>query len=227
MTQSEVGPELRRGGRARMCCVPLLVLLAVSCTPAVEPAPTSQGDDLAHALLAGDVYQRRRAVDELARRGADALPILAEGLDDPTADVRAAATQALVRMGAVALPLLGRAAADPKTVVRDPAILALVALGAPAVPEFREALASPDHYVRESAATALGGIGPAAIPALQQAMTDHDRRVKRAAIEALGQIGPDAIPALRGLDLGGDSGLQVDVDRVLDRLQAGGGDSKV
>lgn len=226
MRQSDGGPELRRGGRARTCGVLLLVLLAAACQPAVEQSATAPGDDLAHALLAGDVYQRRRAVDELGRGGADALPILAKGLDDTSPDVRAAATQALVRMGAIALPLLGRAAADPKTVVRDPALRALVALGAPAVPELRDALASPDHYVRESAATALGEMGSAAIPALQQAMTDPDRRVKRAAIGALGQIGPAAIPALRGLDLGGDGGLQVDVDRVLDRLQAGGGDPK-
>jgi HEAT repeat protein len=91
----------------------------------------------------------------------------------------------------------------------------------------QEALASPDHYVRENAANFLGTLGPAAIPALQQAAADRDRRVKRAAIDALGRVGPDAIPALRGLDLGADQGLQEDVERILDRLQGGGGDSKV
>ena len=73
----------------------------------------------------------------------------------------------------------------------------------------------------------LGALGPAAIPALQQAAADRDRRVKRAAIAALGQVGPDAIPALRGLDVGGDTGLEQDVEHALDRLQGGGGDSKV
>ena len=61
----------------------------------------------------------------------------------------------------------------------------------------------------------------------QQAAADRDRRVKRAAIAALGQVGPDAIPALRGLDVGGDTGLEQDVEHALDRLQGGGGDSKV
>ena len=237
MRRSASGPDLRRRGRARVCGVRLcgvracgallLLVLAAACKPAVEQAVPAPGDDLEHALLAGDVYQRRRAVDELAQRGAAALPVLAKALDEPSPDVRAAATQALVRMGPTALPLLGRAAADRKTVVRDPATRALVAMGTPAVPAFQEALASPDHYVRENAASALGALGPEAIPALRQATTDQDRRVKRAAIEALGQVGPDAIPTLRGLDLGGDSGLEADVERILERLQGGGGDSTV
>lgn len=225
MVRTDGGRDRRWVGQRRACGVLLVVLLA-ACRPAVEPA-ADETRNVEHALLTGDVYARRRAVDALVQLGPGALPVLEKALDDRSPDVRAAATQALVRLGSSALPLLGRAVADRKTVVREQATQALILLGAPAVPALQGALASPDHYVRENAASSLGALGPDAIPALQQAIADQDRRVKRAAIAALGQVGPEAIPTLRALDVSGDEGLAHDVERILDRLQSGGGDSKV
>jgi len=126
------------------------------------------------------------------------------------------------------VPLLGKAAADDRSVVRNPATAALETLGGQAAPAFAGALKSNSHYVRENAATALGGLGPDAIPLLRGALDDPDRRVRICAIESLGRVGPEAIPILREAQAGAgdDVAVQRDIDRILDRLQGGGGDSR-
>jgi HEAT repeat protein len=192
-----------------------IALLASACHEAV----TSHEPDPALALE-GDVYARRRAVDELVARGPAALPVVARALDDPSPDVRVAAVQVLVRLTPPALPLLGRALRDRAAVVREPATIALLAAGAAALPQFEEALASPDHYVRENAVGAVAVLGAGALPVLQRALGDPDRRVRRRAVQSLAALGPDALPALRALDTSGDAGLREDVERVLQQLES-------
>ncbi|MBM4246465.1 MAG: HEAT repeat domain-containing protein, partial [Deltaproteobacteria bacterium] len=139
MRRPSGGRDLWRNGRARACGA--LLLLVASCSPSAESGGHARQNDPEsasvaeggpeRALMTGDVYQRRRAVDELVALGPAALPALDKALGDGSPDVRAAATQALVRMGPAARPLLGRAVADPKSVVRDPATRALIGVGAP------------------------------------------------------------------------------------------------
>jgi HEAT repeat protein len=214
--------RLRLLSAAVMGCIVLLGA-AAGCDGQRENADAARPLDRAlHALQDGDVYARKRAAEDLAKIGPDALPALEQALAHPSVDVRAAATRALAALGPVAIPLLGKAASDDRSVVRDPATAALETFGAQSAPAFADALKSHSHYVRENAATALGGLGKEALPLLQSALDDPDRRVRLCAIESLGRVGPDAIPVLRAIQAGSDPGVQRDVERILDRLQGGG-----
>jgi HEAT repeat protein len=142
------------------------------------------------------------------------IPALTQALDDPVAEVRAAAADALGGAGVlpdVAVPALIRALEDPDLYVRASAARALGAFGplaAPAVSALAEALSDDDRgappptrlllsgtepgVVRQRAAETLAKIGPSAldaVPALAQALGDPVDEVRRAALQALETIG--------------------------------------
>lgn len=147
--------------------------------------------------------------------GADAAPAvndLAQALDSPAVEVRAAAAWALSQMGAAAAPAvaaLERSLADSNLRVRSLSAVALRAMGpsaAKAIPGLVKALDDASPSVRAVAADALGNLGPAAKPVVD-ALSRHLVGVNepvvfvmRSLATALGNIGPAAASALPALE---------------------------
>lgn len=136
-----------------------------------------------------------RALEDVADK--QSVPMLAEALQDQSAETRYHAARALARVGpgsAPAVPVLVAALRDPDWEVRMESAWALSAVGpgaAAAEPALLTALRDPDPQVRASAAWALAGIGgsrAAAVPALRRAKDDEDRTTREAAAGALAQL---------------------------------------
>jgi HEAT repeat protein len=148
-----------------------------------------------------DYKVRKAACEALGAIGdPQAIPPLAQALQDEAWEVRKAACEALGAIGdPQAIPPLLQALQDEDRWVRRAACEALGAIGDPqAIPPLLQALQDEDWGVRKAACEALGAIGdPQAIPPLLQALQDEDWWVREAACEALGAIGdPQAIPPL-------------------------------
>jgi HEAT repeat protein len=136
---------------------------------------------------------------ELAR---EALPQLAQLLNDADGGVREAAAQAIGQIGPDALPQLVRMLGHPDKYVRRNAVWALGKLGPlarAAVPDLTGALKDADPRTAAGAAQALGCVGQdaaEAIPHLTDAMRGTNVVLCRMAAKALSQIGRPALPAL-------------------------------
>jgi HEAT repeat protein len=148
---------------------------------------------------------RARAARSLGKLGwlaRDALPHLANALNDNDGGVREAAAQAVGQLGPDALPQLVRMLGHPDKYVRRNAVWALGKLGplaAAAVPDLSSALKDADPRTAAGAAQALGNIGAdaaEAIPQLTEAMRGTNVVLCRMAAKALSQIGRPALPAL-------------------------------
>ena len=171
---------------------------------------------------------RDRAVAVLAKKGADAVPPLAERLADAKAprEGRLNAVWALTRIdGAAARQAVRPALADADLDVRLAAIhSAGLHRDIDATEDLIKLLTNADFAVRRQAATALGRIGkPDAVPALLNGLREGaaDRWLEHALIYALIQIGDrdatrrglaDASPAVQrgaliALDQMADGGL--------------------
>lgn len=157
---------------------------------------------------------RAQVFNQLGEFGSDgtaAVPLLREGLGNPSADVRAAAITSLGKIGEGdpgAIRGLIEGLGDRDSRIRGLSALALKSIGpkaAPAVGKLSETLDDSVESVRVAAAEALGEIGPAAGPAahaLARKIVDKNegRFVFRESMLALGKIGPnakDALPELR------------------------------
>ncbi len=170
---------------------------------------------------------RDRAVAALAKKGADAVPPLAERLADAKAprEGRLNAVWAITRIdGAAARKAVRPTLADGDLDVRLAAIHSaglhrdLDALG-----DLVKLMTSPDFAVRRQAATALGRLGKSdAIPALLDALRDGgaDRWLEHALIYALIQIhAPEA--TRRGLS-DANPAVQRGALIALDQMPEGG-----
>ena len=88
---------------------------------------------------------------EVEEIGADALPVLAEALDDPLVEVRANAVRAINRIGGEeSVPLLIHALRDETFMVRKRAERGLVEMGEAALPGLEEALEETEDEERET-----------------------------------------------------------------------------
>jgi hypothetical protein len=129
----------------------------------------------------------------------EAVPVLVDALQDPSAEVRAAAVRSLGRLRdpAVAEPLVQSLVA--RRVPRGMAGAALLELGTAAVPELRRVAGHDDPAVRAIAVTVLGLVGDSNdCDLVLVAIADPSPDVRAAASRALGRIGtPAAEPALR------------------------------
>jgi HEAT repeats len=138
--------------------------------------------------------------DMCARRAA---PELIAALDDPSRDVRMAATRSLGRLGAVDAvePLV--AASVSGRVPRDVAGLALLDLGSSAAPHLVELAYDAEPAVREDAIELIGLLGDLGdTEPLLEHLHDPAADVRAASATALGRVGAgDARDALvRALD---------------------------
>jgi HEAT repeat protein len=87
---------------------------------------------------------------EVEEIGADALPVLAEVLDDPLVEVRANAVRAINRIGGEgSVPLLVQALRDETFMVRKRAERGLIELGETALPGLEDALEMAEDEERE------------------------------------------------------------------------------
>jgi putative membrane-bound dehydrogenase-like protein len=130
-------------------------------------------------LTAGDLVKlledtrpavRKRAIEQLAKRGKDAVPALADDLRKSNSpEGRRNAIWALTRIDST----------DARAAVR-------------------QALADRDNTVRHVAAHSAGlWRDPEAVGTMESLLNDEDAQVRRSAAEALGRIGnPAAVPAL-------------------------------
>jgi HEAT repeat protein len=166
------------------------------------------------------------------KRGIRLLPFLKEALDDPNAEVRAAAVEAIGVLGSAAtgeaqsiIPL----ASDSMPQVRQAVLRTLLNLRADAhvtLPVAIPALGDADTGVRASAALALGALGPEAsraVPQLITALTDPNSNVVQAALFAITAVGPPAraaLPALRRLQAKSSDELAAKVDDAIAILES-------
>jgi outer membrane protein assembly factor BamB/HEAT repeat protein len=156
-------------------------------------------------LTSETATDRADAARELARGGADALPLLRRLLANPDASLRQETFEIIRRVGPDAVPLL------VETLARDESALRLQAVGilidfAPdtvaAQPALVRALQDEDPLVARDAARALGALGTLAtpsVPALVRALAQRDEHLRIYAAEALASIGPDAATATPAL----------------------------
>ncbi len=140
-------------------------------TPAAS-TPTDEFSELVALLSSNDTSTRRKAADDLAAIGKDAVPDLAEALESDSAPTRAAAAYALNEIGADAVA---------------------------ATPTLMDVLKDDDELVRALATSTLAQVGldqNVLISILTAAVQSESGLVKDVAADALVKIGADAIPAL-------------------------------
>jgi len=161
-------------------------------------------DDAMLELRARRPWRRATAAFALGDMGSPrAVPALVASLDDPSRDVRAAATRSLGRLGAAEAvePLVHALASGhlPHGVAGE----ALLAVGADALPSLRRLERESDATVRAAAVELVGLLGNASdAPLLVERLRDTSAEVRAKAARALGRLGAgDAASALRaGLD---------------------------
>jgi HEAT repeat protein len=173
------------------------------------PGDGSGGDGDAgrweRALRSAGAPERRRAADALGLAGPaarEALPALAQALQDGDEAVRLNAAYALGALGGPAVPVLAEALRTTPEPLRRYAGYGLSAAGAPAVEALTGLAQAPDEPARRAAVDALGDMGAAAAPAvpvLAGALRDESQWVRRQAAEALGTIGAAGGPAVEAL----------------------------
>ncbi len=196
-------------------------MATVRCQAAVSlgqagSAGTSAAEALAKLFHDPDDTVRCRAAEAFGQVGgmADSLSAV---LDDPTADVRAAAARGLKSLGraaAGAVPKLVDLLQDRDQAVRAAATEALAAAGVlngDSTNKLAAGLTSPDTVIRAQTAEALGTVEASvehSVPPLVEALQDGNDVVRAKAAEALGKIGetaaevalPSLVRALRDPD---------------------------
>ncbi len=149
--------------------------------------------------------ETRSAADELARGGANAVPVLDELLRTQRGPALDRTVWALGGLGGEARDLvpaltrLLRSKDDQQRTAGARGFMRIGAHGSAAVPMLATALRDRVKEVANNAGYALGDIGKGAVPALVAALGADESAVRGRAADALGTIGPDAAPAVPGL----------------------------
>lgn len=165
----------------------------------------------------------------LGERAAEAIPDVAEVLQDP--DYAPEAALALSFMGSAAVPPLREAIQSDDPIVRREALRAMGKLRERAsidpqivIPALLRALQDPDATVRNVAVTYLGIVRDNPQPevaGLIKALTDENSEVRQAAAVALAEYGTlaePAIPALKKAANDPDEEVRREAGRTLVRL---------
>lgn len=165
-------------------------------------------EDLRKTLAEGTEAEKRAAIEELAQRGPEAVPILVKSLDDQNDRVRAKAIQALGRLAPahaeLAVPRLFELALKDVADVEDwpnwiLAFKAIGSFGKEALPHLEARWKDATPEIRASLCVAFAELGPAAAPAvplLVELLEKDEDANRRQAVGALGAIGPAAAPAV-------------------------------
>ena len=186
---------------------------------------TADVEDLAKLLDDDRPAVRRRAVHELAKRGAGAIPTLSRTINaEPSARARLAAVWALTRIDhPTARASVRSALTDADETVRQAALNSVsVRRDGAATDRLLDILATDAPHPRRVAAEALGRIGAAsAIPALlDAASTPHGRSLEHSLIFALIEI---ADPSATATGLKSDSSTTRRAALIaLDQMEGGG-----
>ncbi len=161
----------------------------------------------------------------LGPAGEEAIPVLAEMLSAPDANVRSAAANSLGNFGIKAtdaVPALMEAYQHASQTEGFSYLRALGLIGdARAVPLMVDVLRGADWYSAYEACEALAKIGAqaaAAAPDLIALLASEQNQVVRCAIETLGKIGPtamDAVPHLIKLLAGSESSYYYSAETAL------------
>jgi HEAT repeat protein len=143
------------------------------------------------------------ALGELGPAARDAVPALAEALEDRELSVRWDAAKALGKIGAAAARAVPALTAvlheQDDAIVRQRAVVALGEIGPAAraaVPALIGVLKESAQHLDEHAGEALVRIGSAAVPALIEATKDGDPRVRGMAASSLTRIATRSHPSL-------------------------------
>ena len=198
-------------------------------TEQTTETPVSNTDDfseLVASLASNDTDTRKAAADQLAGKGAEAVPELADALESDKAETRAAAAYALNEIGADAAPAaqsLIDVLKDDDEIVRALATSTLAQVGldqSVLINIMTAAIQSETGLVKDIAADALVGIGSDAVPALGEVLKNDAANdlAKRTAATLIGdisqvdQVGDDAlrsaVPILAELLEDGDSNVR-------------------
>jgi HEAT repeat protein len=150
-------------------------------------------------LAAADAETADRIFSAFASLGPKVVPLAIKALKDPNATRRERALQVLARLGADAAPAAPELAEVIKTGTpqhKTEALYVVAAIGAKAdataVAAAVAALGDADPQVKMAAEYAVGKIGPAAkdaLPALRQLAGSDDELVKLSSVWAMLQIG--------------------------------------
>lgn len=153
---------------------------------------------VAAAEAPGAPSARRQALLEASARGAEALPVLQQGLQDENPVVQRTAARLLADLGAPAQAALLEGWKNSDPVVRQTALKGLLRLGLEGQePILGEALADPDVAVRLLAVQALASQRsrpPAAEALLKLAAGDDHDRIRAVASRALWPFHRDVTP---------------------------------
>jgi HEAT repeat protein len=148
------------------------------------------------SLRDSDAQTRKNFFQRIHKNDAVVVPILAELLQDESADLRRGAAEGAGRVGPAAAAtvrlLCSAALRDPDQRVRVESNRALDRIGEAALPQLMEAL--DDNSVRAVATAKLGQLGPAArpaVPPLLRQLQERDRSIRELARAALDRIGLD------------------------------------
>jgi HEAT repeat protein len=163
-----------------------------------EAKETEAGEAVKELLTDANESVRAAAARSLGLLGVtEAVPLLIERLHDVPA-VRANASSALAMFGDEAIPALAEALQDEDADVRAAAAEALGASkSADAVTPLIDALSDEAESVRLPVARGLARLGDLAVPILVERLADEETGMQIALSAILGQIGnQDAVPAL-------------------------------
>jgi HEAT repeat protein len=167
-------------------------------------SPEMPASELVEALSVTDTRIRDKAVDALAAKGSESVPLLLSALGSRDAGVRHWSAVALEELGNKSLPAantLIKLLEDRDPAVRLAAARALGRIGSEVVPRLAALISSKTAGIntRIGAATALGnasGAGEEAVRPLVDALHDRDRRVRAAATNGLSSMGAPAVTVL-------------------------------
>jgi HEAT repeat protein len=184
------------------------------------------------SLVKDDNERVRHAVlPILSRFGAEAVPPLAEALQNKDPVMRWTAASSLGNLGPVAkkaIPNLAQAVRDPNATVRNYAVYALTTIGPESVPALAELLKDKEPNVRQLALSGLAKFGNKArdaAPLLIETLKDPIAANRAQAASVLGQLGPEArsaIPMLNETLKDPDAKVQREAELALKKIQGKG-----
>lgn len=170
---------------ARIAIRPLVCVLFIAMLD--MPAVGDAGPDSEKAKV--PALERRAALIRCAEDGPEAIPNLAQTLDDPNGVVRRTAVRLLAELGAPAKAALVGALDNADPVVRRTALRAIATLlGADALPYLAKAIEDDNRFLRQTAVEQLVNIEPrtdTVIDLLKVAQADEADSVRAIATQTL------------------------------------------